>query len=379
MRTPTRISAAVVQDYAERKRADLERMAVRVLADQAIERVESSSHEMHSTVAGSMIPDQASRVNVIGPGVRILKPFGQGEELHPLLGEVSPTATDPAYAVAWKALAPVMGTDRWASTVIAAIRRGAQDQRGRTPDYSIRDDAGQSALIIAVEIVARHIRESGEYAVPVRDASALVWAHMAGKARDSQCGPAGDVAGWLLPRERRCGECERCEQADARHMSIWRASSCEAPVPAIDWVTPEKVLYRSLAREVSDSMRREARQGITPTDDHAWLDGVRSRDLAGGDPLENIPPRVAQLVRDIVNACEITGEEPCSRFKPGLSAAASEFLAAAFQRPLTEKGRKSALHDARALMVRERIAWVLTRVASERQVEHDARRGGQTA
>lgn len=86
--------------------------------------------------------------------VETLGQIAKGETYEPMKGDRTPGAGTPEYAQAWKVIAPYVGTDRWEATIIGMIKRIAENDRGRRPDFSIGPDCGQTAIEKAAERIA---------------------------------------------------------------------------------------------------------------------------------------------------------------------------------------------------------------------------------
>lgn len=294
------------------------------------------------TVERSHMPDAPSRVFGVSPGVT-------ARGVHsPILGATEWHDDDDARADAWRYVATCTMTDRFHAGVFNTLRKLAHAM-GRTPDLSERDDVAQCARDASVGTLATLMTRAdvtrtyvdGFPACELTDDDDDLCEHSVCE-RNRAGASVADVATFNVPRERRCGECEGCAEADELGMSRWNVNACDEPVESTDVVAPSQVISRHVMAYARASMRTAARLGITRDGETAGEDAP-SVDV---DAFGHLPDDVADVLSRAMVATYAAGDD-VTRDGNGMSDTMASMLALSFGLAPTAAGRRLALDRVR--------------------------------
>lgn len=159
--------------------------------------------------------------------------------------------------------------------------------------------------------------------------------------------PMGHVAGYLVMRDIRCGNCSACQHNGSRYV----IGNCAAPGTKEEYVDAQRVLSRALYASASASVTSERYASLSATGilpDSNVVDDV-SRDCGHGAECLRDSCRGKNVLHAATVACEALGIATIS----GNGKASTEFLdliALALGNAPTEAGRRLATDKLRALL-----------------------------
>lgn len=303
------------------------------------------------TVERSHMPDAPSRVFGISPGVT-------ARGVHaPMWGERDAFTGDDVRDDAWRYVATHTFTDRWHAGVFNTLRKLAHGM-GRTPDVSERDDVAQEARPLSVATLSTLMTRDDVTRSPALYGPACeACAHASCYAMRALT--VADVGAFNVPRDRRCGACDGCADADETGASRWNVSACDVPMPSVDVVAPSQVIARHVMACARASMRTMSRLGIT-------RDGTTSGDdvpIVSADAFAHLPDNVATVLAGAMAATYAAGDDVTRTDGPGMSDTMASMLAITFGYAPTARGKRDAL--ARLRDMRERAE-------RAREMAHDA-------
>lgn len=301
----------------------------------------------------SAMADHASRASVLS-GVHVVAPFGRGDYVAPMLGDDVPADhVDAPDADAWAYVAQRMRGDAYGARVLSAVQRQDHERRPWV-DYSRTHDVESVARMLAAQDLALILRREDVTRVRVED-----WGNVDVDGRPvDDYGVIYPLAGAVrfdVPRARRCGECDGCADAGAR-VHRFNLRGCAAPVPAIDTVTPGRVISRAIRRAAADATLATSAVAATRAAQRVALRLAGEALTAGHAPaadasspiLDRAPDDVVSLIRTLSAVALISGDAPISE-RGAMAAPVADALCLLTGHVTTPWGRREALADIRAM------------------------------
>lgn len=162
--------------------------------------------------------------------------------------------------------------------------------------------------------------------------------------------PIGEIAGYLVTRDVRCGHCSVCSGHTGSRYVI---GGCEAPTSIVEFVDAQRAVSRAVYASASASVSSE--RYVSPVIDTALLDSTQvddvSRDCGHGPTCERDSCRGQNVIHASRVACEALGL-PTVAANGSASVEMMNFIALALGGLPTDNGRRKAQVKLRALLKR---------------------------